>query len=449
MASVTKENIGNLHDKLVVKISKGDYLPSFEKSIKDFSKKANIPGFRKGMVPAGMIKKMYGASLYYDEVIKTVEKELNQYLTAEKPEIFAQPLPMKADLGSLNMNNPDDYEFPFEIGYKPDVNLDFIKSLKPTLHKVEGTPEMVNEEIEKMLAKSATLKEEDVVTSSENILNVSFQPIDEEINPPAENENTQDTIIVKDFKPDYIGQILNKKRGDVIEIIPEQAFIEDRAAEIISAYALQTGEGKKYKMTLDKISTTEKKELNEEFFKMVFPDKEIKTEEDFRKELENEIQKQWDKAGTDQLHDQFYHAMLDVSIDLPEMFLKNWIAKGGEKEKSLEEVESQLPKFLDQLKYQLITDKIIKDNNLEVSEEEIRESIVNQVMGYFGGMAPQGDLSWLDSYIDRMMKDDKQVESTYHKLITDKIFSWFETQVQPVEKKISSDEFTQLQHHHH
>src|SRR6185312_9092057 len=136
MATVTKENIGNLHDKLVVKISKEDYLPSFEKSIKDFSKKANIPGFRKGMVPAGMIKKMYGASLYYDEVIKTVEKELNEYLQQEKPEIFAQPLPLQANLSSLNMNAPDDYEFPFEIGYKPEVNLDFLKQLNLETYKV-------------------------------------------------------------------------------------------------------------------------------------------------------------------------------------------------------------------------------------------------------------------------------------------------------------------------
>ncbi len=449
MASITKENIGNLHDKLVVKISKGDYLPSFEKSVKDFSKKANIPGFRKGMVPSGMIKKMYGASLYYDEVIKTVEKELNQYLTVEKPEIFAQPLPLKADLAALNMNNPDDYEFPFEIGYKPEVNLDFIRNLKPTLYKVEATSDMVNEEIEKMLAKSVTLKEVAEVTSSENILNVSFHPLDVETDPPVESEKNQDTIAVKDFTPAYVDQFLNKKKGDVIEVIPAEAFVEGKKAEIISIFKLKEGEGNKYKMTLDKISTPEKKDLNEEFFKMVFPEKEIKTEDDFRKELENEIQKQWDKAGTGQLHDQFYHAMLEVPIDLPETFLKNWIGKGGEKEKSLEEVESQLPKFLDQLKYQLITDKIIKDNDLEVSEKEIRENIVDQVMGYFGGMAPQSDLSWLDSYIDRMMKDDKQVESTYHKLITDKIFSWFQTQVQPIEKKISSDEFTQLQHHHH
>src|SRR3982751_2808173 len=104
MATVTRENIGLLNEKLVVRVEKDDYLPSFEKAIKDYSKKANIPGFRKGMVPPGMVKKMYGASIFYDEVIKVVEKEIQQYLTTEKPEIFAQPLPIANDLTRLDMN---------------------------------------------------------------------------------------------------------------------------------------------------------------------------------------------------------------------------------------------------------------------------------------------------------------------------------------------------------
>ncbi len=108
MASVTKESIGDLHDKLIVKVSKDDYYPSFEKAIKDYSKKANIPGFRKGMVPAGMVKKMYGASIFYDEVVKAVEKELNEYLTKEKPQIFAQPLPMESHIRKLDMSAPVD-----------------------------------------------------------------------------------------------------------------------------------------------------------------------------------------------------------------------------------------------------------------------------------------------------------------------------------------------------
>src|SRR6476659_4555996 len=128
MSTVTRENLSLLNDKLIVKINKEDYYPSFEKAIKDYSRKANIPGFRKGMVPAGMVKKMYGASIFYDEVIKAVEKEIREYLDKEKPEIFAQPLPMENDLRKLDMSNPAEYDFPFEIGLKPEISIDALSA---------------------------------------------------------------------------------------------------------------------------------------------------------------------------------------------------------------------------------------------------------------------------------------------------------------------------------
>src|ERR1044071_9618113 len=109
MATITKENIGLLHEKLTVKLEKTDYLPSFEKVVKDYSKKANIPGFRKGQVPAGLIKKMYGVSLFTDEVLKTVDRELSHYLENDKLQIFVHPLPLEMDIKQLDVNNPTDY----------------------------------------------------------------------------------------------------------------------------------------------------------------------------------------------------------------------------------------------------------------------------------------------------------------------------------------------------
>src|SRR6476620_11960513 len=107
MATVTKENVGLLHDKLTLTLGKEDYLPAFEKTLKDYGKKANIPGFRKGMVPAGLIKKMYGNSLFVDEVLKKVDQEVYNYIQNEKLDIFAQPLPMEMNLGQLDINKPD------------------------------------------------------------------------------------------------------------------------------------------------------------------------------------------------------------------------------------------------------------------------------------------------------------------------------------------------------
>jgi trigger factor len=454
MASVTKENLGNLHDKLTVKVSKEDYLPSFEKAIKDYSKKANIPGFRKGMVPAGMVKKMYGASIFYDEVIKAVEKELQEYMVKEKPEIFAQPLPMENDLRSLDMNQPADYDFPFEIGLKPELSLDAITSAKPVFHKVKATPEMINEEVEKLVTKFGEMKDVETVSGPENVLNVTFLESDAEGNAVAEGLLKDNSILVKYFSEDFRSKLQGKKVEDFIVLQLKDAFPDKEREWILSDLGLDkndaSSEEKYFKMTITKIGLVEKKELNEEFFKQIFPAKEITTEEDFRKTLEEDIQKQWDAASRNQVHDQLYHTLLETPIQFPEEFLKRWIEIGGENKKTREEVEAEFPKFINQLKWTLISDKIINENQLEVSEEELRETMKAEILNYFGQMnlASGGEAEWIDSYIDRMMKDEKQVDQTYRKMITEKLFNWLEGQVTPVEKETSSEDFLAMQHHH-
>jgi trigger factor len=453
MASVTKENLGNLHDKLTVKITKEDYLPSFEKAIKDYSKKANIPGFRKGMVPAGMVKKMYGASIFYDEVIKSVEKELQNYLTTEKPSIFAQPLPMESDLRSLDMNNPADYDFPFEIGVKPEVTLDILTTAKPVLHKVKVTPEMVAEEVEKLVTKNGDLKDVETVSAPENVLNVLLEESDADGNVVADGISKDNSILLKYFSEDYQQKLQGKKVSDSIVLQLKDAFPEKEREWILSDLGLTKEDNsaleKFFKMTINKIGLVEKKELNEEFFNQVFPGKELKTEEDFRKTLEEEIQKQWDAASRNQMHDQLYHILLETPITFPDEFLKRWIQNGGEKKKTAEEVEKEYPSFQNQLKWTLISDKIISENQLDVSEEELRDNMKAEIMNYFGQMNLGEDQDWLGSYIDRMMKDEKQVDATYRRMITEKLFNWLEGQVTPEEKETSSEEFLAMQEHHH
>jgi len=453
MASVTKENIGNLHDKLTVKLSKEDYFPAFEKAIKDYSKKANIPGFRKGMVPAGMIKKMYGASIYSDEVVKTVEKELQDYLVKEKPEMFAQPLPMESDLRKLDMNKPEEYDFPFEIGLKPEISLDALATAKPVFYKVKVTPEMVNEEIEKLVTKNGNLKDAEAVSSPENVLNVLFEESDAEGNVVEGGISKDNSILLKYFSEDYQHKLQDKKVGDSIILQLKDAFPDKEREWILSDLGLDKEDAsaleKYFKMSVTKIGLVEKKELNEEFFNLVFPGKEIKTEEDFRKNIEEEIQKQWDAAGHNQLQDQLYHFLVEAPVEFPETFLKRWLEVGGEKLKSKEQVEEEYPKFVDQLKWTLISDKIIKDNNLEVSQEELRNSMKEEISRYFGQMNLGEDTSWLDSYVDRMMNDEKQLDASYRRIITEKLFNWLESQVTPEEKEISSEEFMKMQEHHH
>ncbi|GAC1380070.1 MAG: trigger factor [Ginsengibacter sp.] len=453
MAAVTRENIGKLNDKLVVKISKEDYFPSFEKAIKDYSKKANIPGFRKGMVPAGMVKKMYGVSIFYDEVIKSVEKEIQQYLTNEKPEIFAQPLPMNSDLRNLDMNTPADYEFPFEIGLKPEIQLPDLANANLTFHKVKIEDKMIDEEIERAQNKAGKMTEPETVASEDNVLNLTFQEVNADGTHVEGGVTKDNSLLVKYFTSDTRSQLMGKKKDDSLVIDLNNAFEEKEREWVLSDLGLkkEDAEGKHFKITITKVGLIEKRELNEEFFNEIFPGKEVKSEADFRNTIKEDLQKYWDAQSRNQLHDQIYHILVDTHMEFPEEFLKRWLQRGGEKEKSTEEVEQEFPGFINSLKWTLISDKIIRDNDLQVNPDELKESMRKEIMSYFGQMnlgAMGQDMSWMDSYVDRMLQDEKQVDATYRRMITEKLFNWAESQTKPAEKEVTPEELAGMQHHH-
>lgn len=368
MATVTRENIGTLNDKITVKIAKEDYLSSFEKSLKNYSKTASLPGFRKGMVPSGLIKKMHGQSVFTDEVLKTVEKELTKYMVDEKLDIFAQPLPLaENDASQLDVNNPDEYTFGFEVGLKPEFSVADLTKEKITQYKIEATEDMINQQIERL--QKAYGKKKD-----------------------PEGKEEDDNI--------------------------------------------------------------EKAEVNEELFKMVYPAKEITNEADFRAEIKKEIEAYWQEQSKNQAQHEIYHRLLDHSnITFPENFLKRWLENNGEQQKSPEEVEKEFPGFVNQLKWSLINEKIAKDQNIEVKPEDLREFAKKQLFGYMGMQSMGEEQPWLEEYLNKMMQDRKFVEDAFHRLQTEKIFDWAESQVQKEEKSISVDDFTKMtqehQQHHH
>lgn len=453
MATVVRENIGQLTDKLTVKISKDDYLPSFEKKLKEYSKTANIPGFRKGMVPVGMVKKMYGLSIFQDEILKTVEKEMYNYLNTEKPDIFAQPLPLNNDMRGIDMNNPSDYEFGFEIGLKPDYSMADLSKAKVTLNKVKATDAMVEEEITRMQIKAGKMTEPGTVDSEDNVLNILFTEADKAGTVVEGGASKENSVIVKYMTAATQKKFMGKKIGDTITVQLDDAFEKDKLAAFVQDLGFAADDvsaGKKYfNLEIVKIGLVEKRELNEEFFKEVYPQKDIKTAEDLRNSLREEIQQYWDNQSRNQLQDQLYHYLIDdTKMEFPAEFLKRWLQTGGEQAKTAEQAEQEYPGFSGQLKWTLISDKLIQENKLQVTNEELREYMKVEIMRYFGTMDMGGDTSWIESYIDRMMKDEKQVDASYRRLITEKLFGWLETQVKPKEKEVTAEELAGMMHNH-
>ena len=459
MGTVTRENIGLLNDKLTVKVAKDDYLPSFEKALKDYSKKANIPGFRKGMVPAGLIKKMYGNSVFTDEVLKSVEKELTSYMENEKLDIFAQPIPLpENDTRQIDMGKPEEYSFAFEVGLKPDFKLPVFDQINPTQFQITVTDQMIDEEIERLQLRNGKMTEPETVTTDDNVLNVIFDETDENGNPVEGGRHKENSVLVKYFNQDFRKNLMGKKKDDTIVLQLSKAFDEKEREWIIHDLGFDkddtTTADKYFKLTIVKIGLVEKSELNETFFKAVYPDKEVATAETFRELIKEEIQQYWKNQSRSQLQHTLYHELLDhVKIDFPESFLKRWLLSGGEKPKTNEEVEQEFPSFTNQLKWTLITDKIARENKIEVTADDIRNFAIQQLSGYMGMQALDESQSWITDYINRMMQDRRFIEDAVHRIRTDKILGWAETQVKPVEEEITREEFLKTtaehEHHHH
>lgn len=459
MATVTRENIGLLNDKLVVTVTKEDYLPSFEKSLKNFAKSANIPGFRKGMVPAGMIKKMHGPAVYTEEVLRSIEKGLLDYLEQEKLDIFAQPLPgVDNNPGDIDMNSPADYTFNFEVGLKPSFELPDLNKVEVIRYKIEPETALVDEEVARLVARHGKMTDPEAVATDEDVLNVTFEESDADGNVVEGGIKKDNSLLLKYFSESFRPQLIGKKNEESIVLQLGEAFGEKEKEWLISDLGLDKDDeasvNKFFKMTITKIGLVEKRELNEEFFKEVFPDKEITTEEGFRNEIKAGIQSALDGQSRNYLHHELYHKLLDnAAIEFPETFLKRWMETGGESPKTKEEVEAEFPTFKDQLKWTLISDKIVKDNNVEVTPDEIRDHIAQEVMGYFGASGLQGDLSWLGNYVDKLLQDKQQVEGAYRRILSQKVFEAVEAKLTPEEKPISREDFQKLQeehqHHHH
>jgi trigger factor len=450
MATVTRENIGLLNDKITVTVGKDDYQANFEKTLKGYGKQVNLPGFRKGMVPTGVIKKMHGPSVFVDEVLKTVEKEMNSYMDKEQLEIFAQPLPTESDAAKIDMDSPVDYSFSFEIGLKPAFELPDLAKLPVTMYKVEVTETMVQAEVDRALNQAGKMLDLDVVDEIDNVLNLQFTESDAEGNAIEGGAAKDNSLLVKYFNQPVQDQLTGKKVGDTLVIQPATAFGETEREWILGDLGFDKADteaaNKYFLITITKIGLLEKAVPGEELYKKVFPGREIATEEDFRGALKEDIEKYWDAQGSNQLKDQIYHALLEQTpIEFPVSFLKKWMKNGQqEKVKTEEEVEAEYPNFDKQLRWTLISDHIIRQQQFDVKPEELKNFARKQMMGYMGMASMDESMPWLEEYVNKMMSDKRFIEDTYHRLVTEKLFNWAETQVKPTEQFMSSEEFTKM-----
>lgn len=448
-----------LNDKITVKVAKEDYFPSFEKALKNYSKNANIPGFRKGMVPTGMIKKMHGQAVFTDEVLRTVEKELSSYMVNEKLEIFAQPLPLSdTDPRKIDMNNPAEYAFNFEVGLKPEFAIADLAKEQLPFYKVNVTDEMIKEEEDRLRLRHGKMTEPETVTGDDNVLNVLFTESDAAGHPVEGGVTKDNSLLVKYFSESHRPQLMGKKKDDTLVVRLNEAFEEKEREWILQDLGLDkhdpSAAEKYFKLLITKVGFVEKAELNEEFYKTAYPNKDIKSEEEFRNTVRSEIQAYWDGQARNHMQHELYHVLLDhTHIDFPSEFLKRWMQAGGEQPKTQQQVEEEFPGFVNQLKWTLIIDRVVGEQHIEVKQEDVMAFAKKQLFGYMGTQAMDEEQPWIADYLNRMMQDRKFVEDAYNRIQTDMVFAWAEEHAGKLEKPVTVEEFgkelEKHQHHHH
>ena len=456
MATITRESIGLLNDKLTVKVSKEDYYPEFEKGLKQYSKQANIPGFRKGMVPAGVIKKMYGQSLFVEQVVKLAEKELVNFLEADKSlKILGQPIPLETEERlDIHYNNPTDYTFSFEIGLEPEIDTNLDKA-NLTRYKINVTDKMVEEDLEDLRKRFGKYSEPETITYAENYVTLDIEMSDAEGNVAEGTEAKPVNILVNYFTDANQPKLIGKKVNDTVVIKFSETFNETEGAAVLKELGLEKEEVADhfYKATITRIGMQEPAELNEEFYKKAFPAAEIKSEDELKATLKEEITKSFYDQSKYQLQDQTYHHFVDhTEVALPLDFLKRWLKMNeSTSSETEEEFETKFKGYAKDMKWSIIVGKLVDEHKVTVEQQDFRNHAKQQLLGYMQqySLGESANNEWIDSYAENMLKDKKFMEKSYYEIRMNKVFNVIDSSVKAKEEAIEFEAFKEKLHHHH
>lgn len=454
MAKVTRENIGILHDKITVTVTPDEYSPAYKKSLAKAAASANIPGFRKGKVPLAVVNKMYGEKIIIDEVLKITEVQMSSYLAVEKIDTIAQPLPLSSTLQNIDINNLKEYQFVFEIGIRPEISID-PKAIQVKRYVIEVPEKFIEEQVDRIRLQFGTMTEPETVSSDEDLLNVVFLEVDADGNAVDGGIDKATSLNVKHFEAEFRKSLFGLKKEDSVTATLAVAFSNDERGPVLEELGLDKEDAasadKHFKITITNIGLQVKAELNEELYKKAYPTKEITNEVEFREAVKAEIAGYFAEQSRKQMHDQIYHFLIDeTKVEFPTAFMLRLLEEGDEKRRSKEEAEKILPVFESQMKWSLITRQIQKEENITVTQDDLKNAAKAQIIQYLGGQVEMfGDTKFIDEFAERNAKDKKFVDEHYGNILADKIFTSLEDKVTATEEGIDYETFGSKLHHHH
>lgn len=447
--NITREQINDLNGVIRVNIEKSDYESKVEKALKEYRKKANMPGFRPGMVPLGLIKKMYGKAALVEEVNTILTQELSKYLVDEKLNILGEPLPNDDKQKEIDWDNDTDFEFIFDIGFAPESKVSFDKRSKFTQYSVTVTDEMIDDQAKAYANRFGENKSTDIVEET-GTLRGNITQLDADGNEAENGIKVEmalisvDVIKDEEIKKSFVG----KKIDDEVVFDIKKAYpnnVEISYLLNIEKEAAENVEGN-FKITIKEINTFVPAEVNTDLFKNIYgDDTEIADEKAFREKVAAEISEAFRSSIDYKFATDTREQLVSKSkMEFPVEFLKRWL-KATNKDITDEQIEAEFEMFLTDLKWQIIKEDIIKENELKVEENEVMDLAKEVAAAQFRqyGMFNVPD-EHLDGFAKQMLSKKEDVSRLYNKKMEDKIMEVIKSKVNVEEKAVSREEFEKM-----
>ncbi len=433
--NITKENIDALNAVVKVEISAADYQEKVAKILLDYRKKADIPGFRKGQVPMGMVKKQYGKSIMIDEVNKMLQESLNNFLIEEKLDILGNPLPRMQD--DFNWDK-EDYSFEFELGLAPEFDVKLDDKKKVTQYNIIADKELLDKEVENIQKRYGKIISKEVVEEGVNITG-TFVNEEKEIN----KKSTIELASVKGKANQK--KLIGKKVGDVVELNTKGLFDDDH--KLMGALGVDHdaihGLDIDVTFTIEEVNMTELGEVNQELFDKVFGPDVVKSKEELVEKIKEDAEKQF-KTQADQqlLNDVTEYLVENTKFDLPSEFLKKWLAVAGEKPMTPEQAAEEFDRSEKGLRYQLIEGKILKDNKLQINFEELKDftkGFVKTQMAQYGQLNPEE--KDLEDIVQRVLSNQDETKRLQEQLVSQKLLNFYKENITFKVKEMNYEAF--------
>jgi len=433
--NIIKENVDALNAVVKVDIVADDYQSKVDQILVDYRKKADIPGFRKGHVPMGMVKKKYGKSIMIDEVNKLLQESLNKFLTEEKLDILGNPLPRVQEDFSWDAET---FSFEFELGLAPQFEVNLSPKKKVTQYNITADAALIDKEVENLQSRYGKISAVDVIAENTNVTG-TFTSEEKEIDNKA-------TINLSDLKGKAnLKKLIGKKIGDVVELKTKGLFSDDH--KLMGALGLSHddihGLDINVSFIIEETTKIELAELDQELFDKLFTDGSVKTVTELRDKIKEDAEKQFQQQADQQLLNAVTENLIDnTKFDLPAEFLQKWLATAGEKELTAEEAAEEYNKSEKGLRYQLIQEKIVKENDIKLDYEEVKEyakGFIRSQMAQFGNMNPED--AELEDIANRILGNQEEAKRLQDQLVSQKLMTFYKENMTFKTKKVNYEDF--------